>query len=168
MAVQLARGRLPELLAKVPEFERRMQWFLDNRPKLAAQVSRWQEPGVGERHLLSLLRGHRLKRLLRRMLDETEFLSDYGVRALSRHHLEHPYTFWVGDTPHTVTYRPAESDSYLFGGNSNWRGPIWFPLNYLMIESLRAFHHYYGDSFEVELPTGLDDTLLILGAQAGG
>ncbi len=144
----------PELLAKVPEFERRMRWFLDNRPDLARLVSRWEEPGAGDRHLLSLLRGHRLKRLLRRMLDETEFLSDYGVRALSRHHLEHPYVFWVGDTPHTVTYTPAESDSYLFGGNSNWRGPVWFPVNFLIIESLQKFHHYYGDDFKVECPAG--------------
>lgn len=144
----------PELLAKVPEFAERMKWFLDHRPELAAQVSRWHEPGAGERQLLSLLRGHRLKCLLRRMLDETEFLSDHGVRALSRHHLENPYTFWVGETAHTVTYTPAESDSGLFGGNSNWRGPIWFPVNFLIIESLQKFHHYYGDGFEVECPTG--------------
>ena len=151
----------PELLAKLPEFEERMKWFLDQRPDLAAQVSRWQEPGVGERHLLSLLRGHRLKRVLRRMLDETEFLSDYGVRALSRHHRSHPYTFWVDGTAHTVTYRPAESDSGLFGGNSNWRGPIWFPVNFLIIESLQKFHHYYGDDFKVECPVG-SGTLLTL------
>ena len=151
----------PELLGRVPDFERRMKWFLDHRPELAAQVSRWQEPGVGERHLLSLLRGHRLKCLLRRMLDETEFLSDYGVRALSRHHLEHPYTFWIDGHAHTVTYTPAESDTRLFGGNSNWRGPIWFPVNFLIIESLQKLHHYYGDDFKVECPTGSGTMLTI-------
>jgi hypothetical protein len=95
-----------------------------------------------------------MKQLLRRMLDETEFLSDYGVRALSRSHEREPYTFRAGGMAHTVRYRPAESDSGLFGGNSNWRGPIWFPVNYLIIESLQKFHHYYGDDFKVECPTG--------------
>src|SRR5262249_27223058 len=104
--------------------------------------------------LLSLLRGHRMKRLLRRLLDETEFLSDYGVRALSKVHERQPYTFWAGGVPHTVRYQPAESESGLFGGNSNWRGPIWFPVNYLIIESLQKFHHYYSDDFKVECPTG--------------
>ncbi len=151
----------PSLLAKVPDFERRMNWFLDNRPDLADQISRWQEPGLGERHLLSLLRGHRLKCLLRRMLDETEFLSDYGVRALSRHHLDHPYTFRIGEAVHTLTYTPAESDTLLFGGNSNWRGPIWFPVNFLIIESLQKFHHYYGDDFKVECPVGSGTMLTI-------
>jgi hypothetical protein len=117
-------------------------------------VSRWDEPGKGERRLLSLLRGSRMKKLLRRMLDQSEFLSDYGVRALSRHHLEHPYTFhWNGES-FTVEYQPGESTSGLFGGNSNWRGPIWMPVNYLVIESLQKFHHYYGDDFKVECPTG--------------
>jgi hypothetical protein len=144
----------PELLARLPEFRYRLKWFLNYRPDLAKLVSRWQEPGRGERRLLSLLRGHRMKRLLKRMLDEAEFLSGYGVRALSREHLDHPYTVWAGGIAHTVTYRPAESDSGLFGGNSNWRGPIWFPVNYLIIESLQKFHHYYGDDFKIECPTG--------------
>jgi hypothetical protein len=144
----------PELLARLPEFRHRLKWFLNYRPDLAKLVSRWQEPGRGERRLLSLLRGHRMKRLLKRMLDEAEFLSGYGVRALSREHLERPYAFWAGGQAHTVTYRPAESDSGLFGGNSNWRGPIWFPVNYLIIESLQKFHHYYGDDFKIECPTG--------------
>jgi glycogen debranching enzyme len=107
---------------------------------------------MGERHLLSLLRGHRMKCLLKRMLDETEFLSDYGVRALSRYHREHPYDFHVNGNTFSVSYQPAESDSGLFGGNSNWRGPIWFPVNYLIIEALQRFHHYYGDDFKVECP----------------
>ncbi len=142
------------LLAEVPEFAERLRWFLMHRPELAQLVSRWQEPGMGERRLLSLLRGHRMKRLLTRMLDETEFLSDYGIRALSRMHEAQPYAFDVMGMPLTVKYQPAESDSGLFGGNSNWRGPIWFPVNYLLIESLQKFHHYYSDDFRVECPTG--------------
>ena len=95
-----------------------------------------------------------MKRLLKRMLDETEFLSDYGVRAVSKVHERQPYTFWAGGMAHAVSYQPGESNSGLFGGNSNWRGPIWFPVNYLLIESLQKFHHYYGDDFKVECPTG--------------
>lgn len=144
----------PELLEKLPDFKRRLKWFLNYRPDLAALVSRWEEPGRGDRRLLSLLRGHRMKKLLRRLLDETEFLSDHGVRALSKQHRDQPYTFQCRGTSLTVSYQPAESDSGLFGGNSNWRGPIWFPVNYLLIESLQKFHHYYGDDFKVECPTG--------------
>jgi Glycosyl hydrolase family 63 C-terminal domain len=143
-----------DLLDRVPRFRARMAWFLDHRPDLAALVSRWQEPGTGDLHLLSLLRGHRMKRLLRRMLDETEFLSPYGVRALSRHHRDHPYRLELAGAVHTVTYQPGESDGGLFGGNSNWRGPVWMPVNYLLVESLRKFHAYYGDDFVVECPTG--------------
>jgi len=144
----------PEMLDKLPGFRRRLEWFLKHRPDLAALVSHWQSPGRGERRLLSLLRGHRMKRLLRRMLDESEFLSDYGVRGLSRAHLDHPYVFRLDGADLTVRYTPAESDSRQFGGNSNWRGPIWFPLNFLIIESLQKFHHYYGNDFKVECPTG--------------
>jgi len=150
-----------DLLDQVPEFKQRLEWFLNYRPDLSSLVSRWQEPGMGERRLLSLLRGHRMKRLLKRMLDETEFLSDYGVRALSRVHDDHPYVFHVNGTTFTVKYQPAESDSGLFGGNSNWRGPIWMPVNYLIIESLQKFHHYYGDDFKVECPTGSGKFLTI-------
>ena len=144
----------PELLAKVPEFHRRLEWFLEYRPDLAALVSHWNEPGRGHRRLLSLLRGHRMKRLLTRMLDETEFLSDYGVRALSKVHDQQPYVYRHDGMDLTVQYQPAESDTGLFGGNSNWRGPIWFQVNFLLIESLEKFHHYYGDDFKVECPTG--------------
>ena len=151
----------PELLEKLPEFRRRLEWFLHNRPELAHLVSHWQEPGRGHRRLLSLLRGHRMKRLLRRMLDESEFLSDYGVRALSRAHHDQPYVFRIDGTDLSVRYAPAESQSNLFGGNSNWRGPIWFPVNYLIIESLQKFHHYYGDTFKVECPTGSGQYLTI-------
>ena len=144
----------PELLARVPEFNRRLEWFLAYRPDLASLVSRWDEKGKGERRLLSLLRGHRMKLLLRRMLDESEFLSDYGVRAISRFHHESPYVFHWDNNKMSVEYQPAESNSGLFGGNSNWRGPIWFPLNFLLVESLQKFHHYYGDDFKLECPTG--------------
>jgi len=144
----------PETLARLPEFAARLHWLLTHRPDLARLVSRWEEPGRGERRLLSLLRGHRMKRLLARMLDETEFLSDHGVRSLSRWHRDHPFSLRCDGTVHTVAYVPGESDSGMFGGNSNWRGPVWFPINYLIIESLQKFHHYYGDDFKVECPTG--------------
>jgi len=144
----------PEMLERLPGFRRRLEWFLNHRPDLANLVSKWQSPGRGERRLLSLLRGHRMKKLLKRMLDETEFLSDFGVRALSRVHLEHPFELKVGPIDQSVRYSPAEAESRQFGGNSNWRGPIWFPVNFLIIESLQKFHHYYGDDFKVECPTG--------------
>jgi hypothetical protein len=144
----------PELLDRLPGFRKRLEWYLAHRPDLAGLVSFWNAPGRGERRLLSLLRGHRMKKLLTRMLDETEFLSDYGVRSLSRAHLDKPYVLRVNGSDLTVKYLRAESDSRQFGGNSNWRGPIWFPVNFLIIESLQKFHHYYGDDFKVECPTG--------------
>ena len=143
-----------EIFDTMPEFTKRLQWFLQNRPDLANLISRWYEKGKGERHLLSLLRGHRMKRLLYSMLDEKEFLSDYGVRALSKIHEPHPYHFRLNGNEFVVRYTPAESETSMFGGNSNWRGPVWFPVNYLIIESLQRFHHYYGDDFKVEHPTG--------------
>ena len=151
----------PELLNRLPGFRQRLEWFLSHRPDLAGLVSHWQSPGRGDRRLLSLLRGHRMKRLLRRMLDESEFLSDYGIRAMSRAHLDHPYVLRVDGADLSVRYVPAESDTRQFGGNSNWRGPIWFPVNFLIIESLQKFHHYYGDDFKVECPTGSGTYLTI-------
>ncbi|HEY5893404.1 MAG TPA: hypothetical protein VIT91_09250 [Chthoniobacterales bacterium] len=150
-----------DLLDKVPGFAKRLRWFLNYRPDLAKLVSRWNECGNDERHLLSLLRGHRMKCLLRRMLDETEFLSEYGVRGISKHHEAHPYVFNFCGNELGVSYQPAESNSGLFGGNSNWRGPIWMPVNYLLIESLQKFHSYYGDDFKVECPTGSGNYLTI-------
>ena len=144
----------PELMAQMPEFEKRMNWFLDNQPELASLVSRWNEPGVGERRLLSLLRGSRMKKLLKRMLDENEFLSPYGIRSLSKYYKDNPYSFFLDGENFTVRYSPAESETGMFGGNSNWRGPIWFPVNFLIIESLQRFHHYYGDDFRIECPSG--------------
>ncbi|HXU44945.1 MAG TPA: glucosidase, partial [Thermoanaerobaculia bacterium] len=151
-----------DLLDRLPGFTERMRWFLDYRPDLAQLVSRIHEPGRKERRLLALLRRFRLKQVLARMLDETEFLSPHGVRALSRHHLDHPYRLTVGDRSFSVSYQPGESDSGLFGGNSNWRGPVWFPVNYLIVESLRRFQTYYGDEFRIECPTG-SGRLLSLG-----
>ncbi len=144
----------PALLEGLPNFKRRMEWFLKYRPDLASLVSRWNEPGMGERRLLALARGHRMKRVLRRMLDPEEFLSEYGIRSVSRYHAAHPYMLDADGMRHAVAYEPAESRSGLFGGNSNWRGPIWFPINFLLIEALQKFHHYYGDDFLVECPTG--------------
>ena len=143
-----------DTLQKLPGFAQRLEWFLNYRPDLAALVSHWEVGGKGERRLLSLLRGQRMKQLLRRMLDETEFLSEFGIRALSRYHAEHPYEFDVNGARLMVAYQPAESDTGFFGGNSNWRGPIWFPVNFLIIESLQKFDYYYGDDFKVECPTG--------------
>ena len=144
----------PQLINALPGFKARLEWYLANRPDLCGLVSRWQELGVGERRLVALTRGHRMKALLRRMLDPNEFLSDYGVRSLSKYHLEHPYSLTIRGEQKIVGYEPAESQSWIFGGNSNWRGPVWFPINYLLIESLQQFHHYYGDDFKVECPTG--------------
>jgi hypothetical protein len=138
----------------LPEFMRHARWFVEHRPDLARLISRWQEPGKGDQFLLSLLRGHRLKALLRRALDEAEFLSSYGVRSLSKYHAEHPFVFSHCNIEYRVDYEPGESTSDLFGGNSNWRGPVWIPMNYLLIDSLYEFHRYYGDDFKVEFPVG--------------
>jgi len=143
----------PSLLDKVPQFKHHLEWFLEHRPDLASLVSHWQVPKMGSRRLLAILRGHRMKRVLYRMLDENEFLSPYGVRALSRIYADQPYALGVEGATYTVEYQPAESDSGLFGGNSNWRGPIWFPVNFLIVESIQQFHHYYSDDFLVECPT---------------
>lgn len=142
-----------ELLNKLPDFKRRVDWILTNRPDLAALISRWYDPGKGETHLLSLLRGHRMKMVLKRMFDESEFLSDYGIRSLSKYHLEHPYNFNLSGENLSVVYTPGESDLSIMGGNSNWRGPVWFPLNYLLLDSLFKIYKYYGDDYEVEYPT---------------
>jgi len=144
----------PQLIDALPDFKRRVEWFLANRPDLCSLISRWQEPGAGERRLIAITRGHRMKCLLRRMLDPNEFLSDYGVRSVSKYHQQNPYVLNVRGESRVVNYEPAESQTGMFGGNSNWRGPVWFPINYLLIESLQQFHHYYGDDFKVECPTG--------------
>ncbi len=143
----------PDMLRRLPGFARRLHLFLRRRPDLAELVSRWDEPGVGERRLLSLLRGHRMKRLLLRVLDPDEFLSEHGIRSLSRYHDEHPYVFDSNGASIHVGYEPGESRTEMFGGNSNWRGPVWFPMNYLIVEALDRFDHYYGRDFLVECPS---------------
>jgi hypothetical protein len=144
----------PDLLDRLPGFKRRLEWFVDNRPDLTADVACMRTPGRAERRLLSIVDRERLRRVLELMLDENEFLSPYGIRALSRYHHEHPFILAVNGAEYRVDYEPAESTTGLFGGNSNWRGPIWFPLNYLIIESLQKFHYYLGDEYKVECPTG--------------
>ncbi|WP_461452610.1 MGH1-like glycoside hydrolase domain-containing protein [Mucilaginibacter sp.] len=162
MRVRSIVGLIPLFAAEVldnndivnnPIFSNRMKWFADNRPDLASLVSRWNESRNNGKHMISLLRGYRMKSLLKYMLDENEFLSEYGIRSVSKYHLNHPYSVNVNGMGFTVKYTPAESDSGLFGGNSNWRGPIWMPINYLLIESLQRFYEYYGDDFKIECPT---------------
>jgi Glycosyl hydrolase family 63 C-terminal domain len=142
-----------QLLSKLPDFKKRLEWILKNRPDLASLISRWHEEGKGHTHLLSLLRGHRMRMVFTRLFDKNEFLSDFGIRSLSKHYLKHPYHFNLHGESLSVTYTPGESDLTIMGGNSNWRGPIWFPLNYLIIDSLHQYSKYYGDDYEVEYPT---------------
>jgi hypothetical protein len=144
----------PEVLRQLDGFRRRLEWFVDHRPDLIASVACMRTRGDQERRLLSIVDGAQLRRILRVMLDEREFLSPYGIRAVSRVRQEHPYVLHVNGAEYRVEYEPAESTTGLFGGNSNWRGPIWFPINFLLIEALQKFHHYFGDSYQVECPTG--------------
>ncbi len=148
-----------ELLVKMPAFTKHLQWLYENKPELTSLVSRWDVKGNDEKHLLSLLRAHRMKKMLEKMLSETEFLSDYGIRSVSKFHQQHPYEFFVEGECFAVNYVPGESDSSMFGGNSNWRGPIWMPMNFLIIESLQRFHFYYNDDFKVECPVGSGNML---------
>ncbi len=144
----------PEMLENLPGFRRRMEWFINNRPDLTGNVASMDTPGRKQRRLLSVVNRERLRRVLTRMLDEKEFLSPYGVRALSRFHSERPYVIELGGREYRVDYEPGDSATGLFGGNSNWRGPVWFPPNFLLIEALRKFYRYFGDEFQVECPTG--------------
>ena len=144
----------PEVLAKLPDFKRRLEWFIDNRPDLTESLACMRTEGEGERRLLSIANQDQLRSILRYMLDENEFLSPYGIRAVSRFHRDNPYKLNVNGAEHRVDYEPGESSTGLFGGNSNWRGPIWFPVNFLLVESLQKFHHYLGEEFKVEFPTG--------------
>ena len=145
-----------EDLGQLPGFRKRMQWFLDNRRDLARQISYMERRGsqIHAHRLLAIPSRERLLRVLRYLLDEHEFLSPYGIRSLSRYHKFHPYVSPLTGAEQRVTYVPGESDSSMFGGNSNWRGPIWFPINYLLIEALERYHHFYGDELQVECPTG--------------
>lgn len=141
-----------ETLEKLPNFRTRMDWILKNKPELANLVSHWEVEGRGGKHLMSILRKTRLKRVLSRMVDENEFLSDFGIRSMSKVYEENPYNFTVDGKDFVVKYTPAESDSRMFGGNSNWRGPIWFPINFLIVESLQRYHYYYQESLQIEFP----------------
>ena len=144
------------IIRKLPGFAKRMQWFLDNRQDLGRHISYMETRGAeGHGHrLLAVPSRERLVRVLRYLLDEREFLSPYGIRSLSRIHGERPYVFRAGEQEHRVSYDPGESTTGIFGGNSNWRGPVWFPVNYLLIEALERYHHFYGDDLRVECPTG--------------
>jgi hypothetical protein len=144
----------PEFVQKFTHFARRIDWFLHNVPDLAGSIDRSQKNEHGPRYLLSVVNRERLLRMMRYLLDESEFLSPHGIRALSKFHRDHPYVLHVDGQEYRVDYEPAESMTGLFGGNSNWRGPIWFPLSFLLIESLQKFHHYYGDTVQVEFPRG--------------
>jgi hypothetical protein len=144
----------PDLLAKLPRFRQRMNWFIKYRPQLIENLASFSEAGHKGRFLLSIVDRYSLSRILEKMLDPNEFLSDYGLRALSKIHETQPYIWHLNGHEFRVEYWPAESRSGLFGGNSNWRGPIWFPVNFLMIESLQKFHHYFGESLKVEMPVG--------------
>jgi hypothetical protein len=146
-----------ELLARMPSCKRRMEWFIQNRCDLTGNIACMQTTGEGERRLFSIVDEDKLRRILRYMLDENEFLSPFGMRALSKYHEEHPYVLNLGGMEHRVDYEPGESRTGMFGGNSNWRGPIWFPMNFLLVEALQRFHYYYyfDSHFKVECPTGI-------------
>jgi len=142
------------LIDRLPSFKRRMEWFINNWEQTGNHIETTQETGQGENLLLAIVNRQKLGRILSTMLDESEFLSNYGLRALSRYHKDHPYTLELGGMTYSVDYEPAESTTGLFGGNSNWRGPIWFPLNYLVIHALQTFYSFYGNDFTIEFPTG--------------
>lgn len=144
----------PSVVDRLPGFKRRLEWFIENRKDLAANVACMRTPGAGERRLMAIVDKDRLRRVLRYLFDENEFLSPFGIRALSRIHKDHPFEMWVDGVEYRVDYEPGDSHSGLFGGNSNWRGPVWFPVNYLIIESLQKFYHYLGPSYTIEYPTG--------------
>jgi hypothetical protein len=144
----------PEDVAKLDRFRRRMQWFLDHQEDAPEHIEMSQKSALGTRLLLTVVNRAKVPRVLRYMLDENEFLSPHGIRALSKFHKDHPYMLRVDDHEYGIDYEPAESTTDLFGGNSNWRGPVWFPVNFLLIEALQRFHYYFGDSLQVECPTG--------------
>jgi hypothetical protein len=144
----------PEQLEALPDFRERLEWFIKHRPDLCSNIAMLTRVGAGDRRLFSVVNPDRLRHLLTRMLDENEFLGPTGLRGVSRFHRDHPFTLTLDDAEYTVDYEPGESTSGLFGGNSNWRGPVWFPLNYLLLEALQKFDHYYGSTFKAEFPTG--------------
>jgi hypothetical protein len=142
------------LMGKYPEIGQRLRWFLESRPEVTAAIHDPKKLGVNGRRLASILDETKLRRVLAKMLDENEFLSEFGIRSLSRFHADHPYVMRVGSQEYRVAYLPAESDTGMFGGNSNWRGPIWMPVNGLIIRALLQYYTYYGNDFKIECPTG--------------
>jgi hypothetical protein len=151
----LAVAVIPEeTLDALPDFRRRMQWFTDHRPHLSGNMASVDVPGVGQRHLLSVLTRERLERVLAVMLDEMEFLGPFGVRSLSAVHGSAPYAVDIGGAPYSIEYEPGEDRTGIKGGNSNWRGPVWMPVNYLIVEALLEYYRYYGDGLQVQCPVG--------------
>jgi hypothetical protein len=159
----------PHMLEKLPGFKKRLEWFICNRSDLKRNVACMETQGIGARRLLALcyvtpqrvVESDRFRRVLSKLLDEAEFLGPHGIRALSKYHTQHPYVFNVNGHEYRVDYEPAESSTGLFGGNSNWRGPVWMPVNYLIIESLQKYHYYLGEDFKVECPTGSGNFLTL-------
>ncbi|PYY22122.1 MAG: glucosidase [Acidobacteria bacterium] len=149
----------PGLMQRLPNFAHRIQWYLEHRPDLTRNIACFHAEGVKERQLLAIVDEKRLRRILQIMLDEKEFLSPYGIRSISQFHRDHPFKLEIGGRESVVDYEPGESTTSLFGGNSNWRGPIWFPVNFLIIEALQRYHHYYGDKLKVECPTGSGNSM---------
>ena len=163
LAVQTIEANV---LDAFPDFKKRLEWFANNRTDLTSDIATFRTPGKEGRKTVGLVRKDRIQSILRYMLDEEEFLSPYGLRSLSKHHQQHPYSLMLDGAEYKVDYEPAESNTGTFGGNSNWRGPVWFPINYLMIESLLKLDSYFGDDFEVECPTG-SGQMMTLGQVAG-
>ena len=141
-------------LEKLPGFKKRYEWFIKNRPEYTKNISQHANDFRDGKLMFSIVGGRKLSRILGKMLDEKEFLSPYGVRSMSQVHRENPFVLHLSGTEYRVDYNPGESMTNIFGGNSNWRGPIWMPVNYLLIESLQKFHHYFGDAYKVECPVG--------------
>lgn len=156
----------PDTLERFPHFSRRIEWLLDHRPELAENIAPMTQPGQGERLILSIADKPKIERILSRILDENEFLSPFGVRSLSKAYEADPYSMQLDGHVYTIDYEPAESTTGSFGGNSNWRGPIWFPLNFLLIEALQRLEFYYGDSLTVEFPTGSGERISLAGVAA--
>jgi hypothetical protein len=154
IASEVAEG---DVLERLPEFAKQVRWFVRHRPDLTESLAYMQQGGIRRRFLLAVVDADKLVRVMQRMLATDEFLSPSGIRSLSRVHLDHPYRLTVDGTEHCIAYEPAESTSAVFGGNSNWRGPVWFPINYLLIEALQKLHYYYGDDFKVQIPAGSDN-----------
>jgi hypothetical protein len=151
-----------DILDKLPKFRERARAFMQRHPELCANLHLPAQPGVAQRRMLSVTNETKLRRILARMLDENEFFSPYGIRALSRYHLDHPYVFYQGRQEYRVAYVPGDSDSGMFGGNSNWRGPVWMPVNFLLYTALLGLYAYYGDDFKIECPTGSGNAVTLL------